>query len=118
MNRIAIVGGRDFTDYDILHQFFMDYFGPSAIHYSTIISGGERGADSLAKRLATECESEYIEYPANGTKYGKRDGFLRNKQIVDDAEVVVAFWNGKSRETQHTIRLAKEAKKITIIVYY
>jgi len=51
-------------------------------------------------------------------KFGKATGFIRNQQIVDACDVVLAFWYGKSKGTEHTISLAKKAKKTTFIVYY
>jgi len=45
-------------------------------------------------------------------------GFIRNQQIVDACDMVLAFWDGKSKGTQHTISLAKAQKKPTFIVYF
>ena len=35
-------------------------------------------------------------------KYGKRAGILRNRDIVDAADIVVAFWDGKSPGTKNS----------------
>lgn len=118
--RLAIVGSRTFNDYDLLVNWvrpFKHYTSTSI----TIISGGASGADALAKKYAEHplCfNTEYIEFPAEWNKYGKSAGFIRNQQIIDNCDMVLAFWNGESRGTADTIEKAKRAKKPTFIVYY
>jgi len=53
--------------------------------------------------------------PANWEKYGLRAGFLRNTEIVAEADEVVAFWDGESKGTQDTIKKAKEAGKLKVV---
>ena len=113
MMKLAIVGGRDFNDYNKV-KIWGDMF---RCHFH-IISGGARGADTLAKKYALERFLPYIEFLPDWDKYGKAAGFIRNSQIVDACDMVLAFWDGKSRGTQDTITKAKKAKKPTFIVYY
>lgn len=113
--KIAIVGGRDFTDFNLLRKT-MNFFIFEDI--KEIISGGARGADFLGKRYAENYAIKYIDYPACWDKYGKSAGFIRNQTIVDNCDMVLAFWDGESRGTADTIEKAKKAKKPTFIVYY
>jgi hypothetical protein len=83
-----------------------------------IISGGAKGADSLAKRLAADIETNYIEFLPDWEKDGKAAGFIRNQQIVDASDIVIAFWNGVSKGTEDSINKARIAKKPTFIVYF
>lgn len=113
--RLAIVGGRDFTDYSLMLRIINQYF----VYYELIIvSGGANGADTLAKTLALEYDLAYVEFPADWDKYGKSAGYRRNKQIVDACDMVLAFWDGQSKGTKHTIDLAIEAKKPVMIIPY
>ena len=109
--KYGVVGSRNFDDYEymksILHWF----------EASCIISGGAKGADTLAKRYADENDIKCIEFKPNWDKYGKKAGFLRNRQIVDMSDAVVAFWNGTSPGTKHTIRLAEEVGKETFVFW-
>ncbi|KKN03463.1 hypothetical protein LCGC14_1107490 [marine sediment metagenome] len=111
--RLAIVGGRDFNDYSLV-RVWCDTFR----HHLHIISGGAKGADSLAKKYAMERFLPYTEFPAEWDKYGKSAGFLRNQTIVNNCDMVLAFWDGQSRGTADTINKAKRAMKPTFIVYY
>lgn len=110
--RIAIVGGRDFNDYDLLKKSIKVLPG------DTIISGGARGADTLAKRFAYENRLNLVEHSPDWDKFGKRAGFIRNELIVKDAEVVYAFWDGVSKGTANSISIAKRLCKNLEVIYY
>jgi hypothetical protein len=56
-------------------------------------------------------------YPALWDVYGKSAGYRRNADIVKAADRIVAFWDGKSSGTKHTIKLAKQAGKPVEIHY-
>lgn len=90
----------------------------SANEDDEIISGGAKGADTLAERFAKEREYETLIFSADWKTHGKAAGFIRNKQIVVACDMVLAFWDGKSKGTQHTIVLAKAAKRPTFIIYF
>jgi len=120
--KLAIVGGRTFDDYPklcgIIGTHFYYLINCVAANDDEIISGGANGADGLAKKYAVCCGLRYIEFLAEWDKYGKSAGFLRNQTIVDNCDMVLAFWDGKSRGTADTIEKAKRAKKPTFIVFY
>jgi len=103
--KLAVVGSRDFVDYKYLCEM-LDWF-----EIKQIISGGDKGANRLAKRYAEENTLDYKEFPAEWDRYGKSAGYRRNVQIVESADEVVAFWNKTSRGTGHSIQIAKELGK-------
>lgn len=115
MATIAVVGSRDFTDYDKLSNVLDAHIDP--IHDS-LISGGARGADSLAQKYAYDNNISIMIIPADWDKYGKAAGPIRNAEIVEKATFVIAFWDGWSRGTNSTINLAKEAKKQCFVHKY
>ena len=68
----------------------------------TVITGGARGADSLAHSAALELGFETKVFPADWNAHGKRAGFLRNLQMLDERpDVVLAFSLG-TKGTEHT----------------
>ena len=118
--KLAIVGGRDFNDYTLL-EVWVDSITSMQFDREdniVIVSGEAKGADSLAFRFAEEHRIEMRVYPAEWDKYGKSAGFIRNQTIVDNCDMVLAFWDGESRGTADTIEKAKRAKKPTFIIYY
>ena len=113
--KYAIIGSRSFNNYDKLKSI-LDII---RIEYSidTIISGGASGADSLAEKYAKENNIPLVIYRAEWDKYGKRAGFIRNKYIIDDCDICIAFWDGKSKGTKHSIDLAKSSNKKVLIIH-
>lgn len=109
--KCAIVGSRTFNDYDKLCSvldWIKSYMGYS---FDVIISGGAKGADSLAEQYAKDNNITLSVHPANWKKYGKRAGFLRNKEIIKNTEICVAFWNGISKGTADDIELCNKYVK-------
>jgi len=112
--KIGIIGSRLFNDYDK----FLDILRLFSISCSDeIISGGARGADSLAERYAEYYGIPIKVFKADWNKYGKRAGFLRNTDIVKESDMIIAFWDGQSRGTKDSLDKAKLFKKSTFIVY-
>lgn len=118
--KLAIIGGRDFTDYNRLmaaiETHFSDCGGVSRI--SEVVSGGAKGADSLGARYARECGLKLTEHLPDWGRHGKRAGFIRNKLIINDADMVLAFWDGASKGTGSSLSIAKRLKKDTVIIYF
>jgi YspA, cpYpsA-related SLOG family len=108
--RLAVVGCRDYDDYGAIADRL------STIPADVIISGGATGVDAAAKRYALRYCIPYVEYPADWKNLGLRAGPIRNQQIVDDCTHLIAFWDGKSRGTQGSIKLARRAKKLLEVV--
>ena len=106
---LAIVGSRTFDDYKMLCGLIKILKKKYII--KKIVSGGAQGADSLGERYGKENNIETLIFPADWNKYGKAAGFIRNKTIVDNCDVVLALWDGKSKGTQHTINIATDKNK-------
>lgn len=114
MTSLAIVGSRSFTNYLLLKET-IDRFYPSPGDITEIVSGGAKGADSLAERYAHENNIKMIRLPpkwrdARG-KYNPRAGLDRNKDIVSKAAHVIAFWSNNSKGTLDSINYAKKLRK-------
>lgn len=111
MGKVAVVGSRDYQDLDRVRRYIEQL--PSD---TVIVSGGARGVDSVAEKAARARGLDVIIYHPEWEKLGKRAGFIRNKTIVEEADLVVAFWNHKSKGTAHTIDLARSMGKQVIVI--
>jgi len=126
--KVAIIGSRDFTDYKLLE----DTLDMMNLNPTFIISGGARGADTLAMEYANKRGIPTKVYEAHwndlnarplkiktnsvGVKYNALAGFNRNKLIVNDADVIIAFWDGQSPGTKNSVEYAdKKGKRVHII---
>ena len=114
MTSLAIVGSRSFSDYDRLKRE-IDTFYPDRGDISEIVSGGAMGADRLAERYARAHGIKMIilkpMWRNEKGVYNARAGLDRNKDIVNRADHVVAFWNGSSTGTLDSINYAKRKQK-------
>lgn len=70
--------------------------------------GAAKGTDTLAIKYAKERGYKLTKMPANWDKHGKKAGIIRNKEMADYAEALIAFWDGKSRGTKNMIETAKK----------
>jgi|SRR5581483_8489949 len=75
---------------------------------SIVMHGTAQGADQIAARIAESLDLEVEHCPADWKRHGRRAGIIRNLAMLDEKpDLVLAFWDGKSRGTKHTIREAK-----------
>ena len=116
--KIAIVGGRNFKDYESMKTTLELFFEENNISCSSVISGGARGADTLAEKFAEENSLEMIVFKPDYEKFGRAATLKRNTQIIENADTVFAFWNGLSRGTYDSIKKAEKLSKKLIIVNY
>ena len=71
-----------------------------------------KGADTYAKEYTLKNNIPIIEFLPDYRKYGRKAPLIRNLQIVDNCEFLLAFWDGKSRGSKFTIEYA-EKKEIS-----
>ena len=111
---MAIIGSRDFNDYEYLNKTIKEKVKELPI-IKVIVSGCARGADTLGEEFARKNNLIFKAYPAMWDTYGKSAGIIRNKDIINNSDIVVAFWDGKSTGTCNSIELAKKMGKKTYI---
>jgi len=116
--KIAIVGSRDFPD----KRLVIDYVN-SLPEGTEVVTGGARGVDTWAeeaarlKGLTVTVFLPYFKRPGHKYfgRYAKWHFFARNDEIVDYCDKLVAFWDGKSKGTNDTIKKAQKKEKEVII---
>lgn len=128
--KVAVIGSRKFNDQQLLNKILDE----ENLEY--IISGGAKGADTLAANYARFNGIPLEEIKANwsdltqpdaiikshpdGRKYDAYAGIRRNSQIIEAADKVIAFWDGTEEKsgTFDGIKKAKKlGKKIKIVKY-
>lgn len=117
--RIIIAGGRNFNDYNLLKEKVDNIISDKRkTHQIYIVSGKARGADSLGEKYANENGLNIMEFPADWDKHGRSAGYKRNVEMAENADALIAFWDGESRGTKHMIDIAKEKNLLTRIIRY
>ena len=117
--KIIIAGGRDFMNYNLLKEKVNKILQEKKLtHKIVIISGCARGADALGILYASENAFDVEEYPAEWDKYGKKAGYMRNVEMAENADALIAFWDGKSKGTKHMIDIATERNLPIRVIRY
>ena len=107
--KFAIVGSRQLTGVNL------DAYLPEGV--TEIVSGGARGVDACARMYAQAHGIPITEFLPDYPRYGRGAPFRRNLEIVTHADAVLAFWDGQSRGTRHTIELCRAAgMPVTVIL--
>ena len=108
--KVIIAGTRFFNDYSLLKETADRLLADKITSgYSiVIVSGGCAGADMLGERYAKENGYSIDRYPAEWKEYGKKAGIMRNAVMADNADALIAYWNGISRGTKNMIDEARK----------
>ncbi|MEG1447912.1 MAG: hypothetical protein RSC41_01135 [Oscillospiraceae bacterium] len=101
--KIGIVGSRN-----IRYTDFSKFLSHIPVECTEIISGGAVGVDFLAKIAADYLSIKITEFLPQYDLYGKKAPLIRNHLIVKSSEMVIAFWDMKSKGTLHTINLCQK----------
>ena len=107
---VAVIGSRTFSDYELLKDTL------KCVYISTMISGGDLGADQLAEKYAKEKDIPIHVIPH--TENPDYSTIERTYSIINSAQIVIAFWDGKSQGTRDLLHYAKTKGKQTCIKYF
>ncbi len=105
--KVAVIGSRGLSVNNL-----EDYL-PEGV--TEIVSGGAVGIDTCAKNYANQHGLALTEFLPDYARFSRVAPLKRNDQIVDYADMVIAFWDGKSCGTKYVIDCAaRKGKKIII----
>ena len=105
--RVAIVGSRDYPDLIKVREYV-----DSLPDDTVIITGGARGVDSEAESAARSRGLSVVIHEAEWNRHGKKAGPIRNTEVVNDCDKLVAFWDGQTPGTKDVISKASKAGKL------
>jgi hypothetical protein len=105
-----IAGGRDIHDYELLKEAIQECQFPIA----TVVSGGAKGVDALGEKYAEENGLNLKIFNADWESHGRAAGPIRNRKMAENADALIAIWDGKSRGTKNMI---ETATKLGLLVY-
>ena len=105
--KVAVVGSRSILTTDI-SMYISDG--------DEIVSGGAVGVDSCAAEYAKKNGLKLTVFLPQYERYGRAAPIVRNKKIVDYADKIIAFWDGKSKGTLSVIKYAEKTGKLCEII--
>ena len=112
--KMLVAGSRDFQNYPLMRK----ELDKEKDRIEEIVSGDAKGADTYGCMWARDNDIPIRHCPADWQKYGASAGYVRNKQMGDYADELIAFWDGMSPGTKDMIEYMKKlGKKVTIIEF-
>ena len=109
MKTLMVCGSRGFPDKDLV----TDTVGKYLEHFLVLIHGDcPNSPDVWAEEVSKSVEQVIVgRFPADWNKYGRMAGALRNKVMVNLADFILVFWDGKSKGTHNVINYAEQINK-------
>ncbi len=107
--KVAVIGSRGLTVSNL------EKYLPKET--TEIVSGGAVGIDTCAKEYAIKNNIKLIEFLPDYERYGRSAPLRRNLSIIDYADCVIAFWDGRSHGTKFVIdNCKKKNKKVRVLI--
>ena len=113
--KTIIAGGRNITNPKVVSRAIKSAIA-SGLEVTEVVTGGAKGVDSIAHRMAVAGGIETKPFPADWDTHGKAAGPIRNRQMAEYADALIAVWDGESRGTGNMIDEAK-ARGLEVFVY-
>lgn len=110
--RVLVCGSRTWNDPEPIRYFLAGLQAENPDAHLCVAHGGAQGADRLAGTAASMLDLPVDVFPADWQTHGRKAGFLRNKQMVEEWQpsLVLALSEcPTTKGTAHTVRLAKAA---------
>lgn len=115
--KIIIAGSRHFNNYELLKKYCNRVLS-NVKEEIEIVSGTAIGADKLGEQYALEMGYKLSRFPADWGTFGKAAGAIRNQEMAEYSDALIAFWDGRSRGTLDMINKAKKFKlKVRVLNY-
>ena len=100
--KVAVIGSRSIRLLNL-----SPYLPPTT---TAIISGGAVGVDRCAARFAREKGIPLTELLPDYAAFSRSAPLVRDREIVHQADLILAFWDGFSRGTAYTVRYAQRRR--------
>ena len=122
--KLIIAGGRDFEDTVLACKEFIGFCSELNTNLSKvnpiteIVSGGARGADRVGEFVARFYNIPVKQFIPDWRGLGKKAGHVRNREMGDYADALLAFWNQESKGTKGMIDYATKKGLLVKVVNY
>lgn len=106
--RVIIAGSRTIDDYPFVRDQIDVIASTNNVNITEVVSGHAKGVDRLGERWAIENNINLTIFPAEWNEYGWHAGLIRNLQMADYADALIAIMENESNGTAHMIKTAQE----------
>jgi len=115
--KTVIAGSRTINDYLLVKRFIGRVIKYYRVDISEVVSGGAFGVDQLGEKWARSYGVPVKPFYLTNEDwllFGNRAGIVRNQEMAEYADILIAIWDGKSNGTANMV---EEMKKLDKPVY-
>jgi len=114
--KIGILGSRSINDWKLIGKLLDDTIASKDV----VLGSSAKGVDRLVKDWCTENEVAFVEFLPyhmldKSVEFDTKFFFIRNKQLIDNSDKVIAIWDTESKDTEYGIKYAQK-KNIPVTV--
>lgn len=111
--KVCIIGSRSLDKTEVVVPIINKFFEEQTTPPQVIISGGAKGVDQISQAYAKENSIDLIQFLPyhlidTTASFNSKYFFVRTKQMISNADKVLAIWNTKSKGTEYGIKLAQK----------
>jgi hypothetical protein len=118
--KVCIIGSRSLDKaeniFPIIDTFIKDHTNGKI----TILSGGAKGVDQLSRKYSEANGIDFVEFLPyhllDNVPFSSKYFFIRNKQMIDNADKILIIWDGKSKGTEYGIKYSQKKNKPVMII--
>jgi len=114
--KVIIAGSRNLPKDNYPIYYIADAYIKSGFKATEIVSGGCRGVDFAGEEFAKERGIPIKRFLPDWDKHGKAARPIRNREMGDYADALIACWDGSSSGTLSMIHYA-ELKGLKVYIY-
>lgn len=114
--KVIIAGSRNVPQDHQPIYYVADAYVKSGFSATEIVSGGCRGIDLAGEEFANERKIPIKRFNPDWSAHGKAAGPMRNIQMSEYGDALIALWDGVSKGTRNMIQLA-ELKGLKVYIY-
>ena len=109
--RIGVIGSRT-VDESVVHTFLLEVWNPAAegvsTNCTTFLAGGALGVDTAVRDYARGAGLDFVMFKPyhlldRTEGFNAKFFYTRNRQILDNSDEVLIFWDGEEDEVQAAI---------------
>lgn len=115
--RVIIAGSRNLPTDNAAIYYVSDAYHKSGFKATEIVSGGCRGVDLAGEMFAQERGIPIKRFIPDWSGLGKSAGPVRNRQMAEYADALIAIWDGVGRGTANMIEEA-DNRDLRVYIYW
>lgn len=116
--KLVIAGSRTLFSKYLVHSAF-ENLHVKVENISEVVSGHANGIDRAGEKWAAWFGVPVVLFPADWDTHGKSAGYIRNRQMAEYGDRLLAIWDGHSKGTLNMItEMQKLEKPVHIMEVY